>query len=133
MFYRKHERVQFCCKGPSKTRAEFQNECDINVIMKKYNKTGVLTHYNQRPPRYVDNWEAPDFQSAMQLMIEANEAFMRLPASVRKDFDNDPQAFVAFAEDKDNLSKLREWGLAAPEKAPDAPMRVEVVNPPPAG
>lgn len=133
MFFRPHKRVVLKCTGPSKTRQEFADECDINRIMAKYQKTGVMP-MAARPPIYVDNWDAPDFMGAMNILLEANEAFMRLPATVRREFDNDPSKFVAYCEDKENLPKLREWGLAAPEKLPDAPMRVEVVNPaPPAG
>lgn len=130
MFHRVHKRVQLQTVGLSRTRQEFANECDINVLMARYQKTGVFPTAAGKPPVYVDNWDAPDFMGAMNIMQEANEAFMRLPAKVRKEFENDPGQFVAFVEDKDNLPKLREWGLAAPEKLPERPMRVEVVNPP---
>lgn len=126
-----HKRVTAHIEGPSATRQEFVDECDVNRLMAQYERTGV---WPLRPtgaePRYLDLSDVPDFQSAMQLMIDAEAAFMSLPATVRRDFDNDAGKFVAFAEDGENLPKLREWGLAPPEKAPDAPMRVEVVNPP---
>lgn len=133
--FRKHERVTLDCGGLSVTRQEFKAECDINTIMARYYKTGVISHMATSQPRFIDFEEIPDFQSAMNMMIEAESAFMSLPATVRKEFDNDPAAFVQYASDKENLPKLREWGLAPPEKAPDAPMRVEVVNPsaPPSG
>lgn len=128
---RPHERVQISFGDPSKskTRQEFKEECDVNELMRRFQKTGIMPQ-GSSAPRYLDCTAVPNFQDAMQLMIDADKAFMRLPAIVRKEFDNDPQAFVAFAQDADNLGKLREWGLAAPEKVADAPMRVEVVNPP---
>lgn len=134
--YVPHDRVRKPVGTVSLTRQEFAAECDVNVLMARYDKAGVWP--NALPtaePKYLDLSDVPDFQSAMQLMIDANEAFMRLPATVRRDFDNDPAQFVAFAEESENLPKLREWGLAAPEASPEAPMRVEVVNPPeaPAG
>ena len=129
-FYVKHERVFAPIEGPSMTREEFADECDINQIMRKYEKHGVITHVARSQPRYVDFADAPDFQSAMNQLIEAEAAFMTLPARVRKEFDNDPTLFVEYASDPDNLEQMREWGLAPPEKAPDAPMRVEVVNAP---
>lgn len=132
MFYRAHERVFAKCVGESRTRQEFADECDINVIMKKYQRTGVMPQ-STRPPVYVDNWDAPDFQGAMNMLLEADRAFMQLPAVVRREFENDPAQFVEFAMDSKNMPKLKEWGLTAPEKAPDAPMRVEVVNPPAGG
>lgn len=115
---------------PSMTRQEFSEECDINVIMARYEKTGMLPVNANSEPRYVDFSQSPaDLQEAMRVMIDAEAAFMSLPASVRKEFDNDAMRFVKFAEDGDNLAKLREWKLAPPEKAPEPPMRVEVVNP----
>lgn len=129
--YVEHDPVDLDCScEPSLTRQEFAEECDINNIMDKYKTTGALTHINSQSPRYFDFSEAPDFASALTLLKDAEEAFLRVPSKVRAEFDNDPVKFVAYAEDAENLPKLREWGLAPPEKAPDAPMRVEVVNPP---
>lgn len=134
---RPHERVVTDVVGVSRTRQEFKDECNINVIMKKYERTGVISHVSNRQPRYVDFGDGvPDFHSAMNMMVEAEAAFMTLPAVVRKRFENDPAAFVEFASDEKNLGQLREWGLAAPEKPAAAPVRVEVVSapavPPPA-
>lgn len=133
---RPHERCVLKFSAPSKTRQEFADECDINNIMRRFGKTGVITHYSPRQPQYMDLGDGvPDMMEAMNTFIIAEQAFARLPATVRKEFDNDPSRFVNFALDKENLPKMRDWGLAPPEKAPDAPMRVEVVNaqePPPA-
>lgn len=129
---RPHERVQTVVSGKSRTRQEFKDECNINVIMKRYEKTGVISHVSNRQPRYVDFGDGvPDFHTAMNMMVDAEAAFMSLPASVRKRFENDPASFVEYASDVKNIEQLREWGLAAPEKVPDAPMKVEVVNPVP--
>nr|AVQ10258.1 portal protein [Gokushovirinae environmental samples] len=118
--------------GVSMTRQEFTEECDINAIMARYEKHGVWPMKpNDYVPMYVDFTTMPDnLQSAMLQMMDAEEAFMRLPAVVRKEFDNDPLRFVEYASDGNNIEQLRAWGLAEPEKAPDAPMRVEVVNQP---
>lgn len=129
---RPHERVVTDCGSQSRTRQEFKKECDVNELMRRYQKTGILPSGGSKEPRFLDCVDVPNFQEAMQLFIDAEAAFMRLPALVRRDFDNDAEKFVVFAQNADNVGKLREWGLAAPEKAPDAPMRVEVVNPPPA-
>lgn len=132
---RPHERVVTPVGAVSKTRAEFAAECDINTIMKRYQKTGVLNHFAPRTPQYLDLGDGvPDLMTALNVMIAADQAFMQLPAVVRKEFDNDSKAFAAYAQEKENLPKLREWGLAPPEPTPEPPMRVEVVNsaPPPA-
>lgn len=121
--------------GPEPSMADQSQavDCDINVLMARYQKTGLMPQNPEKVPRYLDLSDVPSFQDAMDLMLRAEEAFMSLPAIVRKEFDNDPGKFVGFAEDPENLGKMREWGLAPPEKAPDGPMKVEVVNPPKEG
>lgn len=103
---------------PSLTRQEFADECDINVIMAQYEKTGVVSHMSPREPMYVDLTGVPDFRNAMDMMLDAEKAFMSLPAKVRKEFDNDARNFVDFASNPDNLDKMREWGLAPPAPPP---------------
>lgn len=116
---------------PSLTRQEFADECDINTIMERYEASGVISHVNRATPVYLDTVGYPDLQGAMDQFREATLAFKALPAAVRREFDHDPQKFVDFASDEKNIPRLREWGLAAPEKAPDAPIKVEISNPPP--
>lgn len=113
---------------PSLTRQEFAEECDINVIMSRYEKTGVISHVSQREPLYLDLTGIPDFRTAMDMMNDAEKAFLSLPAQVRKDFDNDARNFVDFASDPANLDKMREYGLAppAPQEPPQAaPVKAE--------
>lgn len=125
-----HLSVQSVPRGDSRTRQEFAAECDINTIMARYEKAGVLNHYVSREPRYLELDDVPDFQSAMNVFLEAKSAFMTLPAKVRREFDNDPSRFVLYAQDEKNLDQLREWGLAKPVEAPPSPVKVEVVASP---
>lgn len=118
--------------SPSLTRQEFAAECDINTLMAQYEKTGVINHFNSGQPQYYDFEAVPDLQQSLHIMRDATDAFMRLPAAVRKEFDNDPTLFVEFATDPKNLEKMREFGLAAPAPEPEKPQKVEIVNPPPA-
>lgn len=118
-------------EGPSMTREEFAEECDINTIMERYDsQKGWPLPPRDQEPIYYDFVGMPDLQSALHSLNEASEAFMTLPAKVRKEFDNDPVRFVEFASSRDNLEQLREWGLAEPEKVPEPPVRVEVTNAP---
>lgn len=118
---------------PSMTRQEFAEECDINTIMSKYDAYLSDPMRSMRTPVYVDFTELPDtLMGTMQMVQEASDAFYRLPAVVRKEFDNDPVAFADYAADPTNLPKMREWGLAAPEKPAEKPLKVEVVPAAPA-
>lgn len=129
--YVEHDRVDHVPVGESMTRQEFAAECDINTLMKRYANTGVFSHVNNTQPRYLDLADTPDFMTCLNMMHEAQASFMRLPSAVRREFDNDPARFVEFALKEDNLPKLREWGLAAPEAVLERPTRVEIVNPQP--
>lgn len=119
--YRPHEPVLADIGGPSRTRQEFAEECDVNVLMKRYERTGVLPQFGaERKAMYLDLASVPTFHEAMDVLVQAEYAFGRLPAAVRKEFDNDPGKFVAFAEDRKNLEQMRKWGLAPPAEVAGA-------------
>lgn len=118
-----------CSREPSLTRAEFAAECDINNIMAQYEKTGVISHIRAEG-RYLDLTDVPDLQRALTILADADAAFMSLPATVRREFDNDPAKFVTFAQDEANVERMREWGLAEPLPPEPVVQKVEVVNPP---
>lgn len=114
----------FFCEGPSMTRQEFAEECDINALMKRYEG-----HVHGGPgglpvsgePQYIDWATAPQtLMEYMELQMEAERGFMTLPAVVRRQFDNSAVAFVEFASDPANLDQMRSWGLAPPVKTPAA-------------
>ena len=117
--------------APSMTRQEFADECDINTIMSRYEQAGAISHVNRAMPVYMDVTAVPDLRGALDAMREATLAFQSLPAVVRREFDNDPQKFVDFAQDPANLEKMRDWGLAPAAEVAPAPLKVEVVNTPP--
>lgn len=116
---------------PSLTREEFAPECDINTLMSRFEKTGVLTHINRSEPQYLDLSDVPDLQRSMEILSNAENAFMSLSAQIRAKFDNDPMKFVEFAQNPDNLDAMRGLGLAEPLKPEPAPQKVEIVNPAP--
>lgn len=125
-----HEPVDVFFDEPSRTRQEFADECDINVLMSKYEATGVVSHMNSRQPMYLDVGDGVlPLQEALDTVRAATEAFMSLPARARAEFDNDPVRFVEYAQDPANLPRLVDWGLAEKREEP-SPQKVEIVNPP---
>ncbi|AXH73256.1 MAG: internal scaffolding protein [Microviridae sp.] len=111
-------------REPSLTRQEFAEECDINALMKRYDGhvIGGPGNLPPREPMYVDFAELPqDLMGYLEFMKNAESAFMSLPAQVRKEFDNSPHEFVAYASDPSSLEQMRSWGLAPPAKAPERP------------
>jgi hypothetical protein len=114
-----------------RTRQEFAEDADINVLMARFEKTGQLpSNIGANAPAYLDVSEVPDLATALAVVEEAKRAFLALPARARAEFDNDPVAFMAFAQDPANLDQMRTWGLAPPAEVPEPPLRVEVVNEP---
>lgn len=105
----------------SRTRQEFSEECDINRIMARFEKTGVVDAFGTKVPQYIDVSEIVDLQTALEIVRTAQDAFNSLPATIRASFDNDPVRFVEFAEDPANLGQLRDWGLARPAETPSPP------------
>ncbi|WNK14404.1 MAG: internal scaffolding protein [Microvirus sp.] len=114
----------------SLTRQEFAEECDINTLMARYEASGAISHVNRAMPVYLDTTDYPGLQASMDLFREAAASFNALPATVRREFDNDPQKFIDFASDAENLPRMREWGLAPPAEVAPGPVKVEVVSAP---
>lgn len=114
---RRVPRLGFNCTGPSRAKQNFKAECDINTIMRKFEKTGVIEHVKQHGARYGDFIDTPQsYQDAVNQVIEAEKMFLSLPAKVRKAFDNDPGELLASVEaanhgDADQVDRLSRLGL----------------------
>lgn len=120
-------RVQVPDTGPSRTKQSFSEECDINNIMKKFEKTGIIDHARKYEGNYGDFTGAVDYHTAMNIVREADEMFQSIPATIRKRFDNDPQKFLEYVDNPENEDEMREMGLLPPIRANAAD---EAVQPP---
>lgn len=118
------------CLDPSRTQQSQAEEADINVIVKRFGVTGVLPQ-NVQVPLNVDFDATFDYRTALDLIREADQAFMKMPAEVRSRFENDAGLFVDFVSDPANIEEVRKLGLAVPIDVKEEPpiMRVQVVNP----
>lgn len=108
-------------RGKSLTQQNMQAETDINQIMRKYEKTGIITHVNQVGGRYGEFHVVPDYQTALNRVKAAQTMFETLPARIRKEFENDAGAFLAFAENPENEEKMRELGLLPSDRTAATP------------
>lgn len=99
---------------PTMTKQSFKDECDINNIINRYNKTGLVDHVMKGEGKYGDFQDAEDYLQSCQKVIEAQEAFQALPSHVRLSFQNDPYKFLVFALDPSNSGSLVKMGLATP-------------------
>lgn len=102
----------------------FREEVDINTIVTRFGLTGELPE-NVRVPISGDfHDQVNDYQTALNMVIEADNAFMQMPASVRERFANNPAKFIEFLEDKDNLEEARKLGVAMPAPPPEPEPKV---------
>lgn len=98
----------------SKTKQSFSNDCDINKIMAKAIKTGMLVDsvgISSRQAVFADVADIGDYRLVMDKIAKANEAFEQLSAEVKNRFGNDPAALVAFMQDENNLEEACKIGL----------------------
>jgi len=121
--------------GPSMTVQSFQAETDINVIMARYEKTGLVPDAlapDRRELVFGDFSGPLDFQSCQERVVAAELEFGRLPARVRERFGNRVGPLLAFLEDPQNLKEAQDLGLVpvvAPGPVGEVPAAVPVVAP----
>lgn len=107
---------------PSLTKQSFKDECDVNNVLRKYAKTGVMEHLNRFQGDYGDYTSVVDYHSCVMQVQRAEEMFMTLPSKVRSKFANDPGRFLDFALDASNKDAMRDLGLLKPVVSPDSPV-----------
>lgn len=107
-----------------RTKQQFKKDADINNIMNKYRKTGVLTDpITQRQMFFGDFANIPDFVEVKQLVQSVNNSFDALPSEVRAKFKNDPTEAFKFLEDPKNKEEAIKLGLIPAPK-----VEMELVN-----
>ena len=102
----------FCPPEESKTQQQFADEVDINTIVRRFGLTGELPE-NPRMPVSGDFTAVVDFQTAMQMVVKAEEAFMEFPGELRARFANDPQRMIEFLSDDRNREEAVKLGLVS--------------------
>ena len=111
--YSEHDPEEYGTENtkPSLTDSSQQESCDINQIMAKYERHGIITHVNQYNGDYSDVTGAVDYHEALTIQRRAEQAFMTLPSKVREEFRNDPGAFLEAVDDPEQRPRLEELGL----------------------
>ncbi len=127
-------RVQLDCSKDGKTQQQFRRECDINHILAKFNKTGVINDaiLNKRQQIFADVTEIGDFQSSQNKILAARDAFDTLPSHIRTRFGNNPGTLLDFCADPGNKEEAIELGIIrGPDNLPPAPEPDPPAEPPP--
>lgn len=105
---------------PTLTKQSFKDDCDVNVILKRFETTGILPEATSSP-QFGDFADVDDYQSALHKVMAAEDAFMSLDAKLRLRFENDPVRFVDFVSNPANNAELIALGLVNAPKPVDKP------------
>lgn len=115
--------------GESLTVQSAKDDTDLNVIMERFKRGVALPEL--RPGMFGDVREMNDFMAVQDKRIEAEALFMKLPARMREQFDNNVAVFMDYIADDRNVEEGIEIGLY---KKPDPPVEGAGGAPPaPAG
>ena len=100
------------------TEQAHKNQCDVNQIIKKYDKGGLILHVAKMEHKYGD-MTANDFAKMQATVLQAKMSFEALPSEVRNRFSNSPELFLKFMEDPENRREAIELGLINPDWTED--------------
>lgn len=115
--YEEKLQVQLICPTKGRTKQSFKDECDVNVIIKRFLKTGILDFANKHEPRYGDT-TGIEYTQAMQTVAAAKSLFMEMPPHLRSRFENEPAKFLDFVQDEKNREEAERLGLLKPKATP---------------
>jgi len=118
------------CEDESRTQQQFVEDCDINVLARRFGLTNApmpLGEFN--PGAYGDFSDVPDLRTALERVNDAKHKFMDLPAKLRERFNNQPWQMWEFVNDPENAEEAVRLGLLQ-RFEPETP---EAVAPPETG
>lgn len=100
------------------TEQNYKKECDVNMIVAKYDKTGLITHIQKFEAQFGD-LTGLDFKQAQDLIANARNQFEQLPSHIRKRFRNSPEYLLHFMEDENNREEAIRLGLINSNTPPE--------------
>lgn len=106
-------------EGESLTKQAFKEQCDINNILAKYQKTGVLDHIAMYEPHYGE-MSGETYKEQLDQVTFAQTMFNDLPSAAREYFEHDPSKFLDFMDtcdpsDNSAVQKLKDLQLLDPQ------------------
>jgi len=110
-----------CSGDEPMTKQSFKDECDINVLMRRYETTGLLP-VGVGVAKYEDFSEVGDFMQAQATLERARAQFASLPARVRDRFRNSASEFLGFVSNPSNYEEALSLGLLSSEAVSKIPV-----------
>ncbi len=103
-----------CSGDVVRTKQSFRKEADINFIVARSLKTGMLVDPRvvaKREAIFGDFTQVGDFQDAQLRIVKGREAFESLSSSIRARFQNEPGLLLDFMADEANREEAQELGI----------------------
>lgn len=98
----------------SLTQQSFTEDADINVLVKRFGLDNAKLPVAPIDPRYYGDFtDVPDLRTALDIVRDAENRFMDLPAALRARFDNQPGKLWDFVNDPVNAEACIQLGLLA--------------------
>ena len=113
------------CQDETLAQQQFKDESDPNVIMAQFARNGQIdpSHLELRNGVFGDATQTPEsYHAAMNLLVDAQDAFMTLNAKIRARFDNDPSKLMAFLSDDRNFEEACTLGILSRVETPSEPV-----------
>ncbi len=131
----KTEPVVDCSGDKVRTKQSFKRETDINVIVARFVKTGMISPeaMAKRQATFADVSLIGDFQECQNQIRDAHAAFMTLTPEIRSRFSNQPAELLDFMGKEENRAEAIELGIIAKpvETTPPAPPEPPTPDPEP--
>lgn len=107
----------------------YVDSCDMRVIISRL-LAGDTSVLNSAPPNYGDFTRFPtNYAEVLQLGIDAENNFNKLPLSVRQQFGNDFRTWFSTAGSDDWFSKMQsEFSDSASDSTPEKVLESEVIK-----
>jgi len=115
-------------KDKSMTQQQFAKDADINTILAKVERTGLVPLRGGQP-YYGDFTKVSNFHTMQATVAAVMQDFMGLPADLRQRFQNDPATLLEWIADPKNLVEAVKLGLRPKEDLPPPPPPQEKPEP----
>lgn len=104
---------------PTDTEQHHVNDTDINQIVGKFIKTGLIPQV-QSEKTFRDVSGGLSYQDTLDILNDANARFSALSAKIRRRFNDNPHEFLEFVDDKDNYDEAVKLGIFLPAQKASA-------------
>lgn len=105
------------------TQQNFKDDADLNIMIRKY---GVLPVQEVNWDEFDSSVIPSDYHQLQNQLIEADQAFMGLPAELRSQVDNDPAKLLALISQQEAEAKAA--AKAAQKADKEASIQAEPID-----